>query len=188
MLERIIYTLKQIKHYKKDLRALISDPLYGVDQVFQIDLIRLKANGITTVVLDFDGVLAAHGEKKPLDAVKLWLDELVSIFGEENVYILSNKPTEVRLNYFKVHFPKFTFISGVRKKPYPDGMLRVIALSQKDPSAIVLIDDRLLTGCLASLIAKTQPIYIKKAFSNYKNKLVVESFFALLRKLDRWLV
>ncbi|MCF6807908.1 HAD family hydrolase [Thiotrichales bacterium 19S9-12] len=188
MLERIIYTLKQIKHYKKDLRTLINDPLYSVNQVFQIDLIQLKENGITTIVLDFDGVLAAHGEEKPLESIKVWLDELVSVFGEENIYILSNKPTEVRLNYFKAYFPKFTFISGVRKKPYPDGMLRVIVLSHKDPSEIVLIDDRLLTGCLASLIAKTQPIYVKKAFSNYKNKPMVESFFALLRKLDRWLV
>lgn len=186
MIKRIVFALKELKTYRKDLKYILNDTSFTVNSVLDLDLVKIKQSGIEVIVLDFDGVLAAHGENEPSKEVKVWLTKLVNLFGGDHIYILSNKPTEVRLNYFKKYFPLFRFISGVRKKPYPDGMEKVIQLSKTNAKHIALIDDRLLTGCLAALIAKAKPIYIKKAQSNYKKRPIVEFLFAFLRSTERF--
>ncbi|MCF6765959.1 HAD family hydrolase [Thiotrichales bacterium 19S3-7] len=188
MIERILFALKQLKYYRKDLKEILKHSDYTINNVLEMDISKIKASGIKVMVLDFDGVLAAHGEDEPSDSVKVWLGKLVDAFGEDHIYILSNKPTQVRLEYFKKQFPLFQFISGVRKKPYPDGLEKVISLSKVQAEHIALVDDRLLTGCMAALIAKTQPIYIKKAQTNYKKRPLIELFFAFLRKAERLMV
>ena len=76
----------------------------------------------------------------------------------------------------------------MRKKPYPDGLLKIAELSKAKPSKMLLIDDRLLTGVLATFIANTQAIWIKKPYVNLKKHWGSELLFVALRKLERWLV
>ncbi len=140
------------------------------------------------LALDFDGVLAPHGENRPLPECEAWLARCVAALGAERVFILSNRPDPARAAYFNQEFPGVRFISGVRKKPYPDGLLRVAELSGAETARIVLLDDRLLTGVLATCLAGTGVVYITAPYVSFRTRPVVEGFFDLIRMLERWYV
>lgn len=149
---------------------------------------QLAAAGITAVALDFDGVLAHHGAAEPLPEATAWLQQCAATIGSANMFILSNKPTEERRSWFASHFPAMRFIAGVRKKPYPDGILHAAALAGVAPHAILMVDDRLLTGCLAASSAGAIPCYIRAPYASYRSRPLAELFFALLRRIEQYFV
>ena len=148
----------------------------------------LNESGVTVLALDFDGVLAPHGRPEPIREATDWLSRCSSVFGEHCIFILSNKPTRARCDWFNSHFPGIRFISGVRKKPYPDGLLKVIEQSQAKPDAVMLVDDRLLTGVLATCLAGTRVTYINRPYTDICRKPLQEIFFATLRTVERILI
>lgn len=179
MLSRSLYTVKQMFRHRKMLKSIrYSNCLESV-----VDLTPefLSEKGINYLALDFDGVLASHGKPEILAEVKQWLDDFVTKFEESNIFVLSNKPTQERLEYFKKYFPKIRFISGVAKKPYPDGLNKIINIINCQPQEIALVDDRLLTGCLACFIAGSYPILITKPYVDRENYTKEEKFFSFLR-------
>lgn len=183
MFQRIIYTIKQMLKHKKQISAVTGE--HCMQSVIELNVEFLQKNNIKIVALDFDGVLAAHG-KSELDAdVKIWLDKFALELGQEKIFILSNKPTQKRLEYFQKHYPQIRFISGVAKKPYPDGLQRVVTTTGCKPEQVALVDDRLLTGCLACIIAGCYPILITKPFVDYENYSTSEKFFNFLRKWEQ---
>lgn len=183
MLKRFIYTTVNMFKYKKQLSS-VKDK-HCLESVTQLDVDFLYRQNIKFVVLDFDGVLATHG-KPTLDAeVKVWLDNFVQEFKQDNIFILSNKPTQARLAYFQKYYPQIRFISGVAKKPYPDGLQKVIKILECNPREVTLIDDRLLTGCLACIISGCYPLLITKPLVDYANYNINEKFFSLLRKWEQ---
>jgi HAD superfamily phosphatase (TIGR01668 family) len=185
MWQRSRYTLKQAALHRKTLQAIFHSTLWQAPRVVDIDLEKLKDQGIKVMVLDFDGVLSPHGFLQPLPEVESWLDQCVASFGVRNVYLLSNKPLVSREMYFKKHYPGVNWISGVRKKPYPDGMNKIIELSKVSPQEIALVDDRLLTGILATVIAGTRCVYISHAYRQFSKHPIRESFFYLLRLFEK---
>lgn len=148
----------------------------------------LRARGITTLALDFDGVLAPHGSAAPLPEAVRWLSESAALFGQEQIFILSNKPTEERRRWFGQHYPAMRFISGVRKKPFPDGLKKIGALAGVPLQSILMVDDRLLTGCLAAINTGARPAYIRNPYVSFRQRPAAELFFMLLRALERLLV
>ena len=77
-------------------------------------------------------------------------------------------------------------IAGIKKKPYPDGLNAIIKDAKVKPNEVVLVDDRLLTGVLASLNAKTKIIYITDPRENlFSVFFLQECFFATLRFLEK---
>lgn len=146
---------------------------------------QLKAEGISTLALDFDGVLAPHGADKPLPEVENWLRGAVELFGEGQIFILSNHPFGSRLDWFKVHFPGVCFVGGVRKKPYPDGIVKTGKLAGVPVSGILMVDDRLLTGCLAALLAGARPCYIRNPYRSFRKSPLKEGLFSTLRFAER---
>lgn len=149
---------------------------------------NLLASGITTLALDFDGVLASHGSLTPLPAAIEWMKRCQAVFGGSRIFILSNKPTDQRRAWFAENFPEMRFISGVRKKPYPDGLNRTGELAGVPLSSIAMVDDRLLTGCLAALVAGARPCYIRNPYISFRQRPVAETFFMLLRRAERLFV
>ena len=145
----------------------------------------LKAGGIAALALDFDGVLAPHGFAAPLPEANEWLSRCATVFGPDKLFILSNKPTDERRRWFKEHFPEMRFISGVRKKPFPDGLNKIGELANVPLSSILMVDDRLLTGCLAALNAGAAPLYVRCPYISFKQRPLVELFFMLLRAGER---
>jgi predicted HAD superfamily phosphohydrolase YqeG len=168
------------------LRVLDTTP--NGNCVLSLDLEQLKSSGIVALALDFDGVLAHHGAPAPLPEVIAWMRLCESIFGGERIFILSNKPTRERREWFDEHFPAMRFISGIRKKPFPDGLKKIGELARVPLSQILMVDDRLLTGCLAALVAGARPCYIRRPFVSFAHNLFAETFFMLLRSVERLIV
>lgn len=173
--------------YRRQLRELLDSTSTGAD-ILHLEPESLKSSGITTLAVDFDGVLAGHGFSEPLPAAVAWLKRCEAVFGGDQLFILSNKPTEVRRLWFAEHFPAIRFIAGVRKKPYPDGLNRTGELAGVPLSSVLMIDDRLLTGCLAALAAGAQPCYIRRPYISFNHRPLAELFFFSVRKLERLFV
>jgi predicted HAD superfamily phosphohydrolase YqeG len=173
--------------YRRDLARIVAEtPLEA--SILSIDPAELKGRGASALALDFDGVLAGHGFPAPLPEAVVWLQRCETVFGGDNIFILSNKPTEGRRQWFADHFPAMRFISGVRKKPYPDGLVNTGALAGVPLSAIMMVDDRLLTGCLAALVAGARSCYIRRPYVSFRHRPAAELFFGLLRAGERLFV
>ena len=156
--------------------------------IASLDPTRLTVGGIAALALDFDGVLAPHGFPVPLPEAQEWLARCSKVFGADRIFILSNKPTEARMAWFRNNFPEIRFISGVRKKPYPDGLEKAGELARVPMSAILMVDDRLLTGCLAALAAGARPLYIRRPCISFSHRPMAELFFMMLRAGERFLL
>ena len=144
----------------------------------------LKQQGIRVIVLDFDGVLSSHGEPEPREELFDWLQRCVQYFSVERVFVLTNKPMPERLRYFEQRHAGLKVITGVRKKPYPDGLEQVLELTKVQRQEMLMVDDRLLTGVLAAGICDMQAAYIRKPYTNFRHHPFKESFFLLLRTLE----
>jgi len=153
--------------------------------LLQVDPVALKNSGIAAIAIDFDGVLAPHGFATPLPESTTWLSQCAAVFGEERLFVLSNKPTEARNRWFQAHFPSLRFISNVRKKPFPDGLQRIADLSGVPVSTVAVLDDRLLTGCLAAINAGARPCHISRPYISLSDQTCAELFFWGLRLFER---
>jgi len=153
--------------------------------ILNLDPAALKSSGIDALALDFDGVLAHHGAPAPLPEAIEWMKRCETVFGGDRIFVLSNKPTEGRRQWFADNFPALRFISGIRKKPFPDGLNKTGELAGVPLSKILMVDDRLLTGCLAALVAGARPCYIRHPYASFRHRPFAELFFMLLRRTER---
>lgn len=174
-------------HYRHQLAALLRETPPGTN-ILSLDPDKLKSTGITALALDFDGVLASHGAPAPLPETVAWMKRCEMVFGGSRIFILSNKPTDGRRLWFAEHFPAMRFISGVRKKPYPDGLKKAGALTGEPLAQILMVDDRLLTGCLAAIVAGAHPCYIRNPYISFTGRPLPEFSFWLLRATERTMV
>lgn len=189
MLTRSLYTLKHAWQHRQSLREYLRpDSVWQTACLTDLKPKQLRARGVTVLALDFDGVMANHGAPEPLPAVQTWLKDAVQVFPKGHLFILSNKPSSERAHYFQQHFPSIAFVKASRKKPYPEGVQAIMAQTHAAPNAIVLVDDRLLTGVLATQIAGTRALYITRPYRDLRHHWVVEGFFALLRTMERVMV
>lgn len=173
--------------YRRQLAQLMATTELH-SSILAIDPDTIKTDGITALALDFDGVLAAHGAASPLPEAIDWLKKCAVVFGGNRIFILSNKPTDERRQWFAEHFPAIRFIAGVRKKPYPDGINKAGELAGVHLSQLLMVDDRLLTGCLAALLAGATPYYIRRPYVAFNHRTVAELFFQWLRMTERLFV
>src|SRR6185369_16656004 len=153
--------------------------------ILTLDPAALKSSGITALALDFDGVLAHHGAPAPLPEAIEWIRRCEAVFGGDRIFILSNKPTEERRHWFASHFPALRFIAGARKKPFPDGLNKTGELAGVPLSQILMVDDRLLTGCLAAINAGARPCCIRRPYVSFSHRPLAELFFWMLRAGER---
>lgn len=183
---RIYFTIVKGFGERKSLYNILSGSSEA--STTEITIGTLKETGASIVVLDYDGVLAPQGVNELGPDIIYWLNHIISEFGEEHIYILSNKPKTSRCDNFHTIYPNISFISGIRKKPFPDGLMTIKNVADCKISDIVLLDDRLLTGGLATCIAGTKFIYIKKPLVSLIHNCIAEVFFILLRSLERLFV
>lgn len=181
MLARLFYSLYHAFAHRRCLSTVST-----AKTICDIDIQFLKNQDIRIIVLDFDGVLAAHGETFPQSDAEQWLIQCISIFGKNQVFILSNNPFIERQRYFEELGVRF--ITGFKKKPYPDGLNFIISQTHENKEQIVLIDDRLLTGILATCLAQIQGILITQPYRNFSKHFIKESFFSFLRFVERFLI
>lgn len=174
-------------HHRRQLRELLESTPSN-SSILGLDPEGLHSSGVAALALDFDGVLAHHAAPVPLPEAVAWMKRCETVFGDDRIFILSNKPTDERRKWFAEQFPAMRFISGVRKKPYPDGLNKTGELAGVPLSSIMMVDDRLLTGCLAALVAGARPCYILSPYACFTYRPFAELFFWSLRGMERLLV
>jgi predicted HAD superfamily phosphohydrolase YqeG len=184
-MRRIGYALYFALKYKKKLYAFLTTPALSRISITALTPDYFRARHLNYIVLDFDGVLANHGAIKPLPEVEAWLNKMMRIFPASHFALLSNKPFDERLQYFKDHYPNMLVLSGVPKKPYPEGLNQLVKHFSCKKNELVLVDDRLLTGMLAVCLAGVEGVYISNAYKDLSKRPIVEIFFMLLRKFER---
>ena len=96
------------------------------DTIVDLSPKSLLDNGIKGLIIDFDGALASHAKMDLTIEVQQWLKQKCSILGVEKIFILSNKPTITRKQYFAKHFPGLNFIIAKYKKPFPYSIFKCI--------------------------------------------------------------
>src|SRR4029078_5475879 len=122
---RWFYAIKQAWLQRKNLKSFMVNQAKQIHSLEEITAQRLDNANIAILVLDFDGVLAAHDSMEPSEEAKNWLKKLCLEIGESRIAIFSNKPKSARIAYFTEHFPSIFMLYGVRKKPYPDGLMTI---------------------------------------------------------------
>jgi len=187
LLKRVFFTFYMLFRHRQALINLYHQSL-SLHQVLHLSPRHLKQQGINVLVLDFDGVLAAHGELSPLQELHAWLHDCLNTFGRGQVFILSNQPLYRRVAYFNRHYAGVQCVVNVRKKPYPDGLEKILALTGQPAHTVMLVDDRLLTGALAACLAKVRFAYVRQPYCDWSKRPLQELLFAILRVLERCLV
>ena len=184
----IKYFLINAFKFRNELFQIIEQTDHKL-QLIDVDPNVLIKNGIKKIlILDFDGVMAAHGKKRPDRSVIKWLKEAIECFDQNKIFILSNALTKERKTYFLNNYPEIHLIDATNKKPYPDGILRILEIAKSNPNEAIIIDDRILTGILAGHIAGIQTIYIRNPLTDMSNNLDDELFFAVSRCLEKYLI
>jgi uncharacterized protein len=187
MNSRIQYTISMAWKYKAVLRKYRQDKALQIKSLLELDPRQLKAQGIEALILDFDGVLASHGESEPNSEVSHWLHACLKIFGDGKIFILTNEPTLSRENHFKDKLSGIKWLTPERKKPFPDGALAVINQSGIQPETLLLVDDRLLTGILMAAIVGIPGLYVTHPWISLSSRPFIETFYILLRRIERLL-
>ncbi|HQW58070.1 MAG TPA: HAD family hydrolase [Gammaproteobacteria bacterium] len=186
MINRIKYALAMAFRHRKALSAYRRDKTLQGQSILTLDLMLFRTTGIKIIALDFDGVLASHGATEIDLEIRNWLNRCIHIFGAGHVFILTNKPSRERSDYFSKHFSGVEFIFPKRKKPYPDSILSILQKTGVSPSELLVVDDRLLTGILAAIIVGVRGYYMTKPLVDLHNRRLSELFIMSLRKLERW--
>lgn len=185
LLNRILFTLRMLHRYRHALLQIYRQTPKR-NAAYHLSPQELKQQGVEVLILDFDGVLAADHALLPTPTIQQWLHHCLTTFGHEKIFLLSNKPLPERIVYFEqlgVHC-----ITGVKKKPYPDGLQQIMQLTQYPAHQIMLVDDRLLTGVLATCIAGTQVSYITQPYVDLRQRPFFEFIFISLRFIERRIV
>lgn len=185
---RYWYALQNGWKHKSELKNFVIQPKLKLNTLPELTVGFLESAEVAVLVLDFDGVLAPHDADQPTPEAESWLQKMSLTLGEQRIAILSNKPKPKRLAYFKKHFPNIQFIYGVAKKPYPDGLWDIANSRGIAFNRLLLVDDRLLTGMLASCLAPCQALYFVNPVKSYRAHFFKELFFSMLRSLERVLV
>lgn len=172
--------------HRARLRAFLKNQNLQIHDITEITTQRLDAANVAILVLDFDGVLAGHDAKEPLPKAHAWLKALSLQIGEQRIALLTNKPKPQRLRYFSEQFPLIHVVRGERKKPFPDGLKEIIRYKNVPPHRVLLVDDRLLTGMLATCLAHCQGWYFRPPCRQFWHAPIRESFFSLLRTVERF--
>ncbi len=82
----IKYSLVHAFKFRNELYQIIEQTDHNL-QLIHVDPYLLIKKGITkTLILDFDGVMAAHGKERPDRTVIKWLKEAIECFGQKNIF------------------------------------------------------------------------------------------------------
>jgi uncharacterized protein len=188
MMGRWWFAIQQGFLNRRRLKAFLEVPILQIGALSEITLEKIEHANVAILVLDFDGVLASHDEPIPSKEAQAWLQKISAAMGEQRIVILTNKPKPERLAYFATHFPLINVWTNGRKKPYPDGLLDIMRYKAVAPHRVLLVDDRLLTGMLATCLSCCQGWYFTKPRRCFWRRPIRESFFSFLRFLERCVV
>ena len=171
-MKRIFFALFKGLKYRACLKNMAS-----LKKILDLTPEFLTQHNIEVLILDFDGVLSSHGETLMHPESLAWLKAFAQQWGEENIVVLSNKPTLLRIKAFHHEFPNIAFVQGVAKKPYPEGILKAAALKKVPTKKCLLADDRVLTGMLACCLSGAKGLLITKPYKTISSARLLKLSF-----------
>lgn len=179
------FTVSQAIKHRRSLKAIARQEANQCKAIACVSPDKLQAQGFDVLVLDFDGVLASHGETHVSKSIALWVSNAVKCFGPSHVFLLSNASSKRQTKIIEA-LPGVTIIRA-KPKPFPEGLHQIQQKTKADPLSIVLIDDRLLTGGLSAVIAGTGFLLVQKPLKDYHKRFWIEVFFDSLRFIERFI-
>lgn len=182
---RYLYAINKFWEHKEKLKQYLSEGEKQSLEISEIDTSLLVENDIKALVLDFDGVLNSYAETTVTKNAKIWIEDLLKKMPELKIFILSNKPSSDRKEYFLKNFPKIKFIKCKKKKPYPDSLNDILKENNINQNQLLIVDDRLATGILVAEIVGCKACLITNPYVNLRRRFFVESFFCGLRFFEQ---
>ena len=142
--------------------------------VFEIDEEFLRANNITTLVLDLDNTLSMHGNPVPEEGVPEWLDKMRAL--GINMRVVSNNTNRRVAPLAKKLGLEFT-ANGA--KPLPFGIWRAVKAMGVKRGECVVVGDQIFTDVLAGKFSGVrtvlvEPFHLEKTWT-FRLKRKVES-------------
>lgn len=187
-MKRIFYALGKAWAYRRALGTAFGHPDCRITSVTILTASELKSRGIQHLVLDFDGVLAAHAETAMRVEVVQWLHHLLQHWPIERVSLWTNKPAPKRLEWLEEHFPGLEILQGFAKKPYPEALADGLSRWGVPPESVVMVDDRWWTGLLAAEQCGVKLLYLSHPFRCIWRRPLREMGFSFLRGVERVMV
>lgn len=184
-MRRIWFAIIQGWKFRNSLKDFLVSKDKQLFSLEEITAARLDAANVAILILDFDGVMAFHGAEQPEQDVSKWLQRLAQEIGEQRIAIFTNNLFPNRLKFFEENFPSIYVVRRVAKKPYPEGITEIVNYKGVGPERALLVDDRLLTGMLATKLACCQGWYFRKPRQSFTHHPIKEIFFSSLRLIER---
>lgn len=141
---------------KKKLNIFL--PCEKVDNIFSVDLKKLKNKNFKGIILDADNTLFAYNSKSLDDEVKNWIRKVKGLGFK--VAILSNATLKSRKIKHLVHDLKIPVIT-FSFKPLPFRFKKILKLLSITPQEAVMIGDQILTDILGGNIVGLYTILVK---------------------------
>ena len=132
-------------------------PDYLFDSIYDIDIPRLRARGITLLLADLDNTLVTYKEKTPTDEVRAWKDELEK--AGVTLFLLSNSRKPGRAQRFAqaLGIP----YEGHAGKPKSGGFHRAMTRMGAAPEQTAIVGDQIFTDIWGGNNAKVLTILVK---------------------------
>lgn len=184
-LEQAVFTLSEASERRPELKKVLKEQGYSIKTIADLDPQVLYDQGIRVVVFDFDGVLAPQDDLHVLEPELKKLADFCQVFSQQNVIMWSNNPIPARMLALQAQFPDVEWLDD-KPKPHPDAILQLIQVKACDPKVVMVIDDRLLTGILAGILAGTQVRLVTNPKIRKRGNFIVEVGFILLRKIEQF--
>ena len=132
-------------------------PDYLFDSIYDIDISRLRARGITLLLADLDNTLVTYKEKIPTDRIRAWKEELKE--AGITLFLLSNSRKPGRAQRFAqaLGIP----YEGHAGKPKSGGFHRAMARLGAKPEQTAIVGDQIFTDIWGGNNAKVMTILVR---------------------------
>lgn len=150
-------------------------PSAYVSSVQDIDLMRLKEQGIKLILCDLDNTLVPHFTKFPTSSAIKFVDSIKKMGLD---FILVSNNTSKRVSFFAEKLNLTKYIANA-KKPFSKAIKKVILESNVKPQETVIIGDMLITDVLVANFIHTESILVQPLIDSEKT---IDKFLSLMEK------
>ena len=125
--------------------------------IYEISHIKLKKDGIKSLLIDVDGTLLSRKSNKIPSKVKIWIKKSKKFFS---IYLISNNPSDERIR--KIARELDIRYKSKAFKPRKKITLDVISEMNEDSKNIAIIGDRIFTDIIVGNRCNIQTILVKR--------------------------
>ncbi len=153
-------------------------PALLLDNVYELDIDKLKKNHITLLVFDIDNTLVPYFEPHPTKKVLVLLDRLQK--EGFSIALVSNNKKE-RVELFNQNLALFSVSRA--KKPLKSGLKRALSHFHTEPKNTAVIGDQLFTDVYAGNRLGAFSVYVTPIALSMDTKETL--FFRFKRAMEK---